>query len=161
MAPRPRPRSRSSSRRCCCSTSYASGSGFTCWRSENAPELVIAGLDPAIHQKFFFRKGWMPGSSPGMTTSKFLTLNALLRRPAAVDRQVGPGDLGCIVAAQEQRQRSDLLDGDELLGRLCIQQHVVDDLLLRHIACLHGVGNLLLHQRRPDIAGADAIAGDL
>ena len=33
----------------------------------------------------------------------------LLRGPAAVDRVVGPGDLGCIVAAQEQCQRSNLL----------------------------------------------------
>jgi hypothetical protein len=28
------------------------------------PAAVIAGLDPAIHR---FAKGWMPGSSPGMT----------------------------------------------------------------------------------------------
>ena len=48
----------------------------------------------------------------------------LLRGPAAVDRQIGAGDLGGIVAAQEQRQRCDLLRGHELLGRLRVEQHV-------------------------------------
>jgi hypothetical protein len=28
--------------------------------------IVIAGLDPAIHR--VFEEGWMPGSSPDMTT---------------------------------------------------------------------------------------------
>jgi hypothetical protein len=33
-------------------------------------QLVIAGLDPAIHplRQDSFEEGWMPGSSPGMTT---------------------------------------------------------------------------------------------
>ncbi len=41
-----------------------------------------------------------------------------LRRPTAVDRQVGAGDLARRVRAQEHRQRGDLLDGDEFLRRL-------------------------------------------
>src|ERR1700740_2036791 len=85
----------------------------------------------------------------------------LLRGPAAVDREVGAGDLRRVVAAEKQRQRRDLFGGDELLGRLRRQQHVVDDLLPGHVARLHGVGNLLLDQWRPDIAGTDAVAGDL
>jgi hypothetical protein len=28
---------------------------------------VMAGLDPAIHEKPAKKKTWMPGSSPGMT----------------------------------------------------------------------------------------------
>ena len=64
---------------------------------------------------------------------------ALLRGPAAVDREVGAGDLRRVVAAQEQRQRRDLLRGDEFLGRLRVQQHVLDDLLLGHAARLHGL----------------------
>jgi len=33
-------------------------------------KFVIAGLDPAIHRskRLFFRRGWMRGSSPRMTT---------------------------------------------------------------------------------------------
>ena len=40
--------------------------------------------------------------------------------PAAVDRDVGAGDLRRIVAAEEQRQRAHLI-GDEFLGRLGFQ----------------------------------------
>jgi hypothetical protein len=37
-------------------------------------ELVMAGLDPAIHVFALCRrsKTWMPGSSPGMTVEKFM-----------------------------------------------------------------------------------------
>src|SRR3984957_2443254 len=83
----------------------------------------------------------------------------LLRGPTAVDRYVGAGDLGRRIRAEKDRQRRHLLDGDELLGGLRRQQHVVLDLLLGHVAGLHGFGNLLLDQRRPDIAGADAVGG--
>ena len=41
-----------------------------------------------------------------------------LRGPAAIDRQVGAGDLGGRVRALVDRQRRHLVDGDELLGRL-------------------------------------------
>src|SRR6185437_2920084 len=75
----------------------------------------------------------------------------LLRGPAAVDREVGAGDLRRVIAAQEQRQSRDLLRGDELLGRLGFEENVVDDLFLGHVARLHGVRNLMLDQRRPDI----------
>src|SRR6478735_10111912 len=53
-----------------------------------------------------------------------------LRGPAAVDRIVGAGDLGGVVAAQKQRESCDLLGSHELLGRLRLKQHVLDDLLL-------------------------------
>src|SRR5215475_57132 len=36
-----------------------------CERTES--KIVIAGLDPAIHQSRELFGGWMPGSSPGMT----------------------------------------------------------------------------------------------
>src|SRR5229473_7353418 len=89
------------------------------------------------------------------------SLATLLRGPAAVDREVGAGDLGGVVATEKQRQGCDLLGGDELLGRLRRQQHVVDDLLLGHATRLHGLWNLVLDQRRPDVTRADAVAGDL
>ena len=124
---------------------------------------VMRGLDPGIHSRPLQPKGrgW-PGQAPAMTKADGgVRRLELLRGPAAVDRVVGAGDLGGVVAAQEQRQRCDLLRGDELLGRLRLEQHVLDDLLLGHVARLHGVGDLVLDQRRPDIAGADAVAGDL
>ena len=65
-----------------------------------------------------------------------------------------------LVAAQEQRQRRDLLGRDEALGRLGGEQHVVHHLLAGQAARLHRVGDLVLDQRRPDIAGRDAIDGD-
>ena len=71
-----------------------------------------------------------------------------------------PRHLARRIRTQEDRQRRDLFDGDELLGGLRFEQHIVDDLLLRQSARFHGVGNLLLDQRRPDIAGADAIDGN-
>src|SRR5687767_7361300 len=40
----------------------------------------------------------------------------LLRRPAAFDRQRGPGDRGGEIAAQEHEQRADLVRGGEPLG---------------------------------------------
>ena len=46
------------------------------------------------------------------------------------------------------------------LGRLRGEQHVVDHLLARQPARLHRVGDLVLDQRRPDIAGRDAVDGD-
>ena len=85
---------------------------------------------------------------------------ALLCGPAAVDRVIGAGDLGGVVAAEKQRERRHLVRGHELLGWLRFQQHVVDDLLLGQVACLHGFRDLVLDQRRPDIAGRDAVAGD-
>ena len=82
------------------------------------------------------------------------------RGPAAVHAEVGAGDRRRLVAAQEQRQRRDLFGRDEPLGRLGGEQHVVDHLLAGQAAGLHRVGDLVLDQRRPDIAGRDAIDGD-
>ena len=65
-----------------------------------------------------------------------------------------------LVAAQEQRERGDFLGRDEALGRLGGEQHVVHHLLAGQAARLHRVGDLVLDQRRPDIAGRDAIDGD-
>ena len=78
---------------------------------------------------------------------------ALCGRPAPVYGEIGAGDLGGILAAQEQCERSYLLDGNEFLGRLGRQQDVLNHLILAHVACLHRFRDLLLHQGRPDIAG--------
>ena len=50
------------------------------------------------------------------------------------------------VAAEEEGQRGDLLDGDELLGRLGGEQDVVHHLLAGEAARLHRVGDLVLDQ---------------
>ena len=44
-----------------------------------------------------------------------------------------------------------------MLGGLGQQHHIIDDLLFGHVARFHCGGNLLFHQRRPDIAGRNAI----
>ncbi len=118
---------------------------------------VMPGLDPGIQVVRFPKAsatGW-PGQARH-DTSLDPTPRSSRRRS-----RVGAGDLGGIVAAQKQRQCGDLLRGHELLGRLRVKQHVLDDLLLGHVARLHGLGDLVLDQRRPDIARADAVAGDL
>ena len=61
---------------------------------------------------------------------------------------------------QEDGEGGDVGDLHELLGRLGVEQDVVHHLLARHPARLHRVGDLPLDQRRPDIAGADAVGGD-
>ena len=45
------------------------------------------------------------------------------------------------------------LDLDELPGRLLGQQDILDHLFAGHIPRLHRVGNLVLDQGRPDVAG--------
>ena len=62
--------------------------------------------------------------------------------------------------AQEQRRRGDLLDRDELLGRLLVQHDLADHRRAVHVVRLHLVGDLRLDQRRQHIARADRIAGD-
>ena len=57
-------------------------------------------------------------------------------RPTAVHAEIGPGDLRGVITAQEQRERSNLLGGDEFLGGLSRQQDVVDDLISRQATCL-------------------------
>ena len=63
-------------------------------------------------------------------------------------------------AASEQRKTTKAATSsgaDEALGRLGGEKHVVDDLLAGQAAGGHGVGDLPLDQRRPDIARADAV----
>jgi len=75
-------------------------------------------------------------------------MRPLLSGPAAVNREVGAGDLRRVVTAQKQRERCDLLRRHELPGRLCFQ--VVDDLF--PWSCCAPSWNLALNQRQPDIA---------
>src|ERR1700728_2388988 len=83
-------------------------------RSSTSISHLDARLEPVI------------GLARGETRRHMPAACALLRGPAAVDREVGAGDLRRIIAAQEQRQGRNLLGGDELLGRLRFQQNVVD-----------------------------------
>src|SRR4051812_26771402 len=107
---------------------------LTTWRLGSAclsRSWPVARVGAATRPTFVSRSR-SPGcrcAHPGYKASKA----ALCRGPAAVDREVGAGDLRGVVAAQEQRQGSDLFGGDELLGRLRRQQHIVDDLLLGQV----------------------------
>src|SRR5439155_11442171 len=80
--------------------------------------------------------------------------------PPAVDRQIGTSDLARRVGTQEDRQRRNLLDRDELLRWLSLQQDILDDLFARQTARLHGLRDLLLDERCPDIAGTYAVHRD-
>src|SRR3984893_6268877 len=176
MAPRRRPRSRWCSKPCCCSGSCGDGWACTCWRSGRAAEPLCSSCPDLIRASIIFAKIFqfdgLPGHLARRRASRFCRAMTnleveiaedppLLRGPAAVDREVGAGDWGGVVAAEKQGEGCDLLGGDELLGRLRGQQHVVDYLLLGQVARLHGLRNLVLDQRRPDITRADAVAGDL
>src|SRR3984957_12720878 len=84
----------------------------------------------------------------------------LMRRPAAIDRKRGASHRCGGVGAQERGERAHLLDRGEALVRLLRQEHVVDDLLARHVVGLGLAVELRLDERRPHIAGADGVAGD-
>ena len=72
----------------------------------SASETAFSALGPA-----------RPGKAPAGVGLPVLA-SGHCSGPAAVHGQVGAGDLACRVGAQEDRERGDLIDGDELLGRL-------------------------------------------
>src|SRR5580692_10556102 len=102
------------------------------------------------------------GARPGNSDERILIMRwrRSRRGPAAVDRKIGAGDRLRGVGAEINGKARDLVDGDEFLGRLRRQNHIALDLFFRHAARFRRIGNLLLDQRRPDVAGADAVAGD-
>src|SRR5258708_326694 len=83
-----------------------------------------------------------------------------LRRPSAVDRQRRARHRRGGAAAQEHRQRADLLRGHELARGLGMQEHVLDDLLLRDAARLGRLRDLLLHEGRQHVARAYGVGCD-
>src|SRR5262245_56706860 len=82
-----------------------------------------------------------------------------VRGPAAVDRQGGPGDGLRRVAGEEDGEGADLAGPGEFPGRLVGQQHLLDDPVAGDAVRLGLVLDLLLDQRRPDVAGADGVGG--
>src|SRR6188472_2142321 len=107
MAPPPPLQSRSRSKRYCCSGSSAEDSDCMCLRLESGP--LYKNVTPSWPDLF---------REMDETNPSFSGEDRLRCRPAAIDRQVASGDLSGIVAAEIERQRGDLLHGDELLGRL-------------------------------------------
>jgi hypothetical protein len=61
-------------------------------RSGASDIVVMAGLDPAIHQKRILSKGWIAGSSPAMT----------------IELIVGPQNTSCLARDSENPLRSAL-----------------------------------------------------
>src|SRR5580704_6327519 len=104
-----------------------------------------------------FRSGARPGNND--ESILIMRLCRSLCGPAAVDREIGAGDRLCRVGAKIDGEARNLLDGDEFLGRLRRQYHVALDLFFGYAARFRRVRDLLLDQRRPHIAGADAVAG--
>src|SRR5271165_455226 len=94
------------SRICCCSGLREKSIVLTCpfeTRIVAAFSLVLAGLDPAIHhlREETFRRGWMRGSSPRMTTCVCNRRHDLLdRRPNGKETAVG-----VVLAEQHQADR--------------------------------------------------------
>src|SRR5579885_2497462 len=95
-----------------------------------------------------------------MLASIGVSLPRSMRRPAAVDRERGAGDRGRGVAAEEDGERTQFLHAGEAFGGLLGEKHVPDHLIARDAVTLCLVVDLLLDQRRPDVAGTDCIAGD-
>src|SRR5580704_542935 len=107
------------------------------------------------------RAAFCSGARPGNSDESIFIMRLRRSRcgPAAVDRKIGAGDCLRRVGAEVDGKARDLVDGDELFGRLRRQNHIALDLFFRHAAGFRRVWDLLLDQRRPHIAGADAIAG--
>src|SRR2546422_11756256 len=85
---------------------------------------------------------------------------ASLCRPTAVDRQDRASDRRRGVAGEERRKRGYFIDRNELLGRLRVEQYIFDHVIFGDAPGLCRIGNLLLHERRPDIARTDRVHGD-
>src|SRR5436190_16174627 len=83
-----------------------------------------------------------------------------VRGPAPVDRQHRARDRSRCIGAQKCRELGDLLDGDELTRRLRREQDVAHDLLLGDSSRFRRVRDLLLDERRPDVARAYGVYGD-
>src|SRR5947209_10241973 len=86
--------------------------------------------------------------------------SALMRGPAAIDRQGGPGDRSRGVTCKEYGDRAELFDRREMLVGLLRQQYVVNDLLARDMMRLRLTVDLRLDQGGVNIAGADRVDGD-
>src|SRR6184192_1839627 len=85
---------------------------------------------------------------------------ALLRGPAAVDRERGAADLRGGIRAEKKRERADLLRRDEFAGGLLLGEQTAPRLRLRNLFAPRELVDLLLHQRRQHPAGTDRVAGD-
>src|SRR3984885_1908403 len=113
--------------------------------------------------RFGFGTAFCSGARPGTSDESIFIMQSpgsrSLRGPAAVDREIGAGNRLRHVGAKIDGEARHLLDGDEFLGRLRRQYHVALDLFFGYAARFRRIRYLLLDQRRPNIAGADAVTG--
>src|SRR5690348_10499748 len=84
----------------------------------------------------------------------------LLRRPAAVHRDMRAGDRLRGVAAEEDGERAEVLGGGEFEHRLLFLEHILARDLLGDALLRRLVVDLLLNQRGENPARADRIACD-
>ena len=80
--------------------------------------------------------------------------------PSTIDRKGGTGNRGALLACQECRERSDLLDGGETLVRLLGEQDIPDNRLARDLVGFRLVVDMLFDEGRPNIARADGVSRD-
>src|SRR5215471_1087786 len=97
------------------------------------------------------------GSRPSL---RFMTpLLRSMRCPAAIDGQCRAGDRRGQITGEKHRECAHLLDCREALVGLLCQENVANDLVARNAVRLCLVVDLLLDQRRPDIAWTDRVCG--
>src|SRR4051812_34172561 len=132
-------------------------------RRSSTPQVKAPCAPPPWRARLMVRTRLASGRAlrVAISTCLFMVSSRSMRGPAAVDRQRSPGDRSRGFAREEDRQRADLLDGREALVRLLREKHVADHLLARDPMRLRLAFDLRLDERRPDVARADGVAGDV
>src|SRR5215211_5010376 len=132
-------------------------------RRSSTPQVKAPCAPPPWRARLMVRTRLASGRAlrVAISTCVFMASSRSVRGPAAVDWQRRPGDRSRGFAREEDRQRADLLDGREALVRLLREKHVADHLLAGDPMRLRLAFDLRLDERRPDVARADGIAGDV
>src|SRR3954454_8867762 len=132
-------------------------------RRSSTPQVKAPCAPPPWRARLMVRTRLASGRALRVATSTclFMASSRSVCGPAAVDRQRRAGDRSRGLAREEDRQRADLLDGREALVRLLREQHVADHLLAWDPMRLRLAFDLRLDERRPDVARADGVAGDV
>jgi pimeloyl-ACP methyl ester carboxylesterase len=125
---------------------------------ERAPRLEPRTIPGVNHYTIMFAPAAVTEVVGTLTSS--LSLAGSSRAPPSVHHERGPGRESGRRAAQERRELGDLLGLHEALDRRLAEQDIRHDLFFRDAVhpCLRG--DLPLHQRCPDVSGADRVRGD-
>src|SRR5215204_1525096 len=132
-------------------------------RRSSTPQVKAPCAPPPWRARLMVRTRLASGRAlrVAISTCLFMASSRSVCSPAAVDRQRRPGDRSRGFAREEDRERADFLDGREALVRLLREKHVADHRLARDPMGLRLAFDLRLDERRPDVAWADGVAGDV